>query len=334
MIWRALQRARLGILTVALTYMLSVAVGIAMVHGGNGFALRYRDKIVYRAHETSAILKALRNHRPMTAASMDFAGNLVAGTASTLSGYWAPAVYPIAIYRGWIGGIVSVDDEHLSRLAQRSNAIYYLSTLLLQLIPYSLAGGAGVNIGLARVRRFGDYSGPRVLGVPKEALLDAARIYLLIVPLFFIASTFEFFAIPDLLRGTSRSAPWSDKSISGIEGQHCDAFARGRAGFRAQRFRRLKPDSSLEKSVYLGVVRVFTGSRRARQHDHLWPALDRFRHRRFLLPLRSLAGRPRAAADEDQRGLFHRRPKGRQNLPVFSQPRHLDELRPGGGRLA
>lgn len=196
-LWQALRRARLSILTVALSYFLSVVIGIVMVHSGNGFALRYGDKIVSDAHKTSSTLKALHDNRPMTAACLDFAANLIAGTASMLSGYWAPAVYPIAIYRGWIGGIVSVDRRHRSRLADASERFYYLSTLLLQLIPYSLAGGAGVNVGLARVRPFGDYSGPKVLGVPREALLDAARIYLLIVPLFFIASTFEFLAIPE-----------------------------------------------------------------------------------------------------------------------------------------
>ncbi len=192
----ALHRARLGIWTVALTYFLSVVVGILLVHAGNGFSLRYGDNIVSRAHESSAILKALRNQQPMTAALMDFGANLTGGVASTLAGYFAPAVYPIAIYRGWIGGIVSVDRNHRSRLAQGAEAIYYIVTLLLQLIPYSLAGGAGVNLGIARIRPPGKYSGEKILGVPKEAVLDAARIYTLVIPLFFIASTFEFLAIP------------------------------------------------------------------------------------------------------------------------------------------
>lgn len=193
---QALRRARLGIGTVALTYFLSVAIGIVLVHAGNGFSLSYGDKIVSRAHENSAILKALHNHQPMAAAWMDFAANLTAGAASTLAGYWAPAVYPIAIYRGWIGGIVSVDGNHRSRLAERTEASYYLTTLLLQLIPYSLAGGAGVNLGIARIRPSEHYSGPKILGVPREAVLDAVRIYTLIIPLFFIASAFEFLALP------------------------------------------------------------------------------------------------------------------------------------------
>ena len=193
---RALRRGRLGIGTVALAYFLSAAIGIVLVHAGNGFSLSYGDKIVSRAHESSAILKALRDHRPMTAAAMDFAANLTGGAATTLAGYWAPAVYPVAIYRGWIGGIVSVDRNHRSRFAERAQARYYFLTLLLQLIPYSLAGGAGVNIGIARIRPSGHYSGPKVLGIPWEAVLDTARIYTVVIPLFFIASTFEFLALP------------------------------------------------------------------------------------------------------------------------------------------
>jgi hypothetical protein len=33
---------------------------------------------------------------------------------------------------------------------------------------------------------------PKWLGIPKDAILDVARIYLLIVPLFLIASLWEF----------------------------------------------------------------------------------------------------------------------------------------------
>ena len=193
-IGKALHRARLGILSVAAAYVAAVAIGTAMVHTGNGFALRYRDQLVSHANETSTISKALRENRVQTAAALDFAGNLSGGVASTAAGYWAPAVFPIAIYRGWIGGIVSVDHEHHSRFSSWAEGSYYTIVMVLQLLPYILAGGAGVNIGLARIRPIGDYSGAKILGLPKEALLDAARIYVLIVPLFAIASTFEFLA--------------------------------------------------------------------------------------------------------------------------------------------
>lgn len=193
-IGKALHRARLGILSVAAAYVVAVAIGTAMVHTGNGFALRYRDRLVSHANETSTISKALRENRVKTAAALDFAGNLGGGAASTAAGYWAPAVFPIAIYRGWVGGIVSVGHEHHSRMASWTEGSYYIVVMILQLLPYSLAGGAGVNIGMARVRPIGEYAGTTVLGLPKEALLDAARIYVLIVPLFAIASTFEFLA--------------------------------------------------------------------------------------------------------------------------------------------
>jgi hypothetical protein len=37
-----------------------------------------------------------------------------------------------------------------------------------------------------------DYAGNRWLGFPVEALLDVGRIYVLVIPLFFIASLYEF----------------------------------------------------------------------------------------------------------------------------------------------
>ncbi len=191
---RALRRARFGILSVALTYVLSAVVGFAMAQGGNRFALEHGDKIVSQARASSPILKALGSGRPLVAAALDGTANFLSGVASTLAGYWAPAVYPIAVYRGWVGGIVGVDDNHRSRLADSAERTYYLLVLFLQLLPYSLAGGVGVNLGLARVRPVGDYAGPRLLGLPKEALRDAGRIYLLIAPLFALASAFEFLA--------------------------------------------------------------------------------------------------------------------------------------------
>ena len=52
-------------------------------------------------------------------------------------------------YQGWVGGIVSVRGDHNSRLNEFRPAFYYLLTLLLQVIPYSLAIGGGVNVGIA-----------------------------------------------------------------------------------------------------------------------------------------------------------------------------------------
>jgi len=192
---RAVQRARFGILTVALIYFVSVAIGIIMVHGGSSFALSWRDRTVSRA-QSSPIVQHYRNGRPMSAAMLDFSGNLfLGGVSSTVVGKWMTAApYPIAIYRGWIGGIVSVDRQHTSRLTTPKQAAYFILVLFLQLIPHSLAAGAGVNIGLARTHHAPYYQGARWLGIPTEALRDTLRIYVLVVPLFFIASLWEFFS--------------------------------------------------------------------------------------------------------------------------------------------
>jgi hypothetical protein len=190
---RALSRARFGILTVAAAYGLSVVAGMAMVHAGNGFALAQRDRIV-SGGRASSTLDAFHRGQKARAAVLDFAANYLAGAGSTVAGYWAPGVYPIAVFRGLVGGIVSVDDKHRSRFADPQEALYYLTVLILQLVPYSLAGGAGVNMGLARVRPRDCYNGPRWFGVPLEAIRDAARILMLCAPLFLIASFVEFFA--------------------------------------------------------------------------------------------------------------------------------------------
>lgn len=174
---RALSRARFGIVTIAAAHVVSILAGILMVSSGNSFALRRRDSLVAHANNTSRILRALNSNHLKTAATLDFGGNLAGGTASLLAGYWAPATYPIVLYRGWIGGIVSVNGKHRSRFSSSPEAAYYLTTLLLQLIPYSLVGGAGVMIGLARARPVGIYAGPKLLSIPTVALRDAARIY-------------------------------------------------------------------------------------------------------------------------------------------------------------
>jgi hypothetical protein len=71
-------------------------------------------------------------------------------------------------------------------------AAYYILTLLLQLIPYSLAGGVGVKLGLSYYRAdSADKDSRKVVGYPLEAVRDVARIYALVVPLFFIASLWE-----------------------------------------------------------------------------------------------------------------------------------------------
>ena len=180
-ILRALARARVPILVVAATYVLAVAVGILMVHGGNGFALSYRDRIVARAHASDPARLALERGEPMKTALDDFGRNLLIGAVPTsLAGLSIIGPFPIAAFRGWVGGIVSVDWAHESRLKKRREALYYLLTLALQLIPYSLTGGAGVLLGLSLFRRRPYDQRPRWIGISREAVLDVLRVYLML----------------------------------------------------------------------------------------------------------------------------------------------------------
>ena len=148
-ILRALRHARLAIWTTALVYVLSALVGLLLVHSNNRYSLNYRDKLVGKADRESVISRQLQHGHSLTAAALDASANAAAGFLSMLAGYCPPAGYAVAAFRGWIGGIVSVDDNHRSRWATSFGGFYYLTTLLLQLIPFSLTGGAGVNVGIA-----------------------------------------------------------------------------------------------------------------------------------------------------------------------------------------
>ncbi len=188
------RRARVPIFTIAATYAGFLLLGMAFVHAGNGFALRERDAIVNRAYARDPAAIAFKQNRRLRAAALDFTRNLFLGAIpNTVGGIAIVLPYPLAGYRGWVGGIVSVDRKRISRLSTVHGAIPYLGTLLLQLVPYSLAGGAGVYLGWAYLRRR-QSTGPLIWGFPTQAVRDVLRIYTLIVPLFAIASLFEFFA--------------------------------------------------------------------------------------------------------------------------------------------
>jgi hypothetical protein len=193
---QAVKHASFGIRTIALTYGLSALGGLVMVHSGNRMALDFRDNLVGKAQRESAIVRRFRGGNSVAAAGLDAAGNATAGLLGMFSSYFVPAGYGFAAFRGWIGGIVSVDSSHRSRLARPYGAFYYLATIVLQLIPSSLVGGAGVNLGIAAFAsesRTG-YRGARMptLRIPYEAIRDAGWIYLGSLPLFAIASLFEF----------------------------------------------------------------------------------------------------------------------------------------------
>jgi hypothetical protein len=193
----ALGRARAPIIWIGSTYLLSVAVGAGMVHMHSGFALRHRDTLVGNAQQTT-VGKAMNHGMPFRAAVDDFTGNLFLGAVpSTVMGLSVVMPFPWVAFRGWVGGIVSVDGEHISRVRDSRERVYYLGVLLLQLIPYTLAGGTGVRLGLASLFPRGHWGYPtsdRWMGLPAEGVRDVGRIYLLVVPMFLIASLVEFLA--------------------------------------------------------------------------------------------------------------------------------------------
>lgn len=193
-IFRALRRARFQILTVGFAYLLSVFTGAVMVHRGHRPSLNYRDKLVSKAVGNDRASVAYHKGKRFEAAMWDFGQNFVIGAVPyTVTGLTIVSPYAFAGYRGWIGGIVSVDNQHLSRLREWKSGVYYVLTLLLQLIPYTVAGGIGVKLGLSYFRPDPAYKDSRkVWGYPVEALKDVVRVYALIVPLFLIASLWEF----------------------------------------------------------------------------------------------------------------------------------------------
>jgi hypothetical protein len=165
-----------------------------MAHGGNRFALAYRDRLVRQAAEQNPVMQAARQGQPLRAALGDFAGNLFLGAMpKTISGFAVIAPYPLVAHQGWVGGIVSVRGDHSSRLNDPRPAAYYLLTLGLQVLAYSIAIGAGVNAGIALLRPPPHYQDDKWLRlVSKEALRDLGRLYVLAIPVFLVASLWEF----------------------------------------------------------------------------------------------------------------------------------------------
>jgi len=165
-----------------------------MVQSGSSCALHYRDKLVGDAakHDPAAIANNQGNR--LSAAFMDFAGNLVLGSApKAIMGMSIVFPYPFVAYQGWVGGIVSVREDHTSRLNHVRSAVYYLLTVVLQITAYSLAVGSGVNVGISLFRPRSYYQGQKLARLlPREAVLDMLRIYALAAPLFLLASLWEF----------------------------------------------------------------------------------------------------------------------------------------------
>ena len=75
-VFKAILRAHMPILTVALTYILSISGGILMVQTGNQFALNYRDTVVGRANISDPASIAFNRGNRLLAALWDFAYNV------------------------------------------------------------------------------------------------------------------------------------------------------------------------------------------------------------------------------------------------------------------
>jgi hypothetical protein len=181
----AVRHARAGILIIATIYAVSLVAGLLMAHTGNRFALAYRDSLVARAHRADPAARADDAGAHGVAAAIDFSRNLgLAAIPDTIGGLTLVLPVGLASYRGWVGGIVSVNRDHQSRLRRARAAVYYLVTLVLQLSAFTLAGGGGLHLGWAFLRKRGPFVGPAWFRLPKPALVDVAWLYVLIVPLF------------------------------------------------------------------------------------------------------------------------------------------------------
>lgn len=177
-----------------LIYAVSIGSGIAMVQMGNQFALTYRDTIVSNAHNNDSASIAFQNGNSIVGALWDFGENFGLGAIpSAIAGLSIFIPFPLTAYRGWVGGIVSVNQDRVSRFASLGSAFYYISVIIGQIIPYSLATGAGLNLGFAYLKPASYYrDGKKILGLPKEAVLDLLRILILVAPIFLVTSTWEF----------------------------------------------------------------------------------------------------------------------------------------------
>lgn len=190
----ALRQVRFGIFIMAGIYALSLSSGMLMVHAGNRFALTFRDSLVARAHRADPAARADDAGAHGIAAVLDFSRNLgTAAVPETIGGLTLVIPMGLAAYRGWVGGVVSVDGAHRSRLRHLRSAVYYLVTLLIQLSAFTLAGGGGLHLGWAFLRQRGPFVGPSWFRLPKPALVDVGRLYLLIVPLFALGALWEFY---------------------------------------------------------------------------------------------------------------------------------------------
>ena len=140
----AIRRCARHSAAIFLTYVVSAAVGAAMVHGGNRFALARRDAMVARAVAEDRASIDYRAGRRVRAALADAAANFgLAALPQTVLGLTVVLPFGTVALQGWAGGLVSVDGHHESRLRTARGACYYLGVLTLQFLAFSLCIGAG-----------------------------------------------------------------------------------------------------------------------------------------------------------------------------------------------
>jgi uncharacterized membrane protein SpoIIM required for sporulation len=163
-----------------------------LVHTGNHFALSYRDKLVGNAMKNDRVSVNYNKGNRFSAALLDFSGNLFVGAIpQTAIGLSVVMPYVTVAYQGWVGGIVSVDYKHQSRLKEFKTALYYLTVIILQFIPYSLAIGSGIRFGVETYKKNKNNKISKYR-IDTASMKDVFRIYVIVIPLFFIASCFEF----------------------------------------------------------------------------------------------------------------------------------------------
>jgi hypothetical protein len=193
-ILRAMQRCRYYAVSIFILYCIACTTGIIMSHLGNEIALSQRDKIVGNAVKSDASSLDYQSGNNYSAALHDCAGNIIyAAVPQTVLGLGIIVPYFTVAYQGWVGGIVSVDGSHKSRFRNVKSAAYYIIVLLMQFLPFSLTIGAGIRCGvdLYKYNRTGSWKLWKYR-FPLASLRDLGLVYLVSVPLFFIASCFEF----------------------------------------------------------------------------------------------------------------------------------------------
>lgn len=180
-------------LSIFLTYVVSATIGAVMAHSGSEFALDRRDATVSRAANDKSSID-YRAGRRVEAATADAAANFgLAALPQTVAGLTVVLPYLTVAHQGWTGGIVSVDRRHDSRLRTARGAAYYLGVLLLQFSAFSLCIGGGVRSGVELYRQ------NRQVGwqfwryrIPRSTLEDLLLVVTASIPLFLVASAFEF----------------------------------------------------------------------------------------------------------------------------------------------